>query len=203
MAEVVASVRAAGSVRVTAHDTFGSKAITFTDDVSTAAGRELITTAGGGQATFLLIDGVGYLQGNAAALENYYEFSAAAATQLSGRWISIQQSDKGYQQLTSQVRFSSFIAEITLQPPLTRRGSIHVDNQPAVGVYGTVSAATSAPADSYATLYVAATGRALPLRLAYDGKGMRSQVTFSNWGEEVKLSPPANPIPISSLNSAL
>jgi hypothetical protein len=42
----------------------GSKIVTFIDDVSATTGREVITTSGGGRATFLLIAGVGYLRGN-------------------------------------------------------------------------------------------------------------------------------------------
>jgi hypothetical protein len=205
MADAVSAVRAAGSVRLTAHtaSASGSKAVTFTDDISATGGRELITTNGGGRATFLLIAGIGYLQGNAAALENYYGVPASAATQLIGRWISFRQGDQGYQQLTSQLRFSYFIDEISLSAPLTRRGSGLVDNQPAVGVHGGASEATSAPSGSFATLYVATTGRPLPISLIDDSKGVRAQLTFSNWGESVKLAPPPNSIPSSSLGSAL
>lgn len=203
MAKAIRAVRAAGSVRSVAHTRSGSKAVTFIDNVSATAGRELITTNGGGHATFLLIFGVGYLRGNKAALENYYGFPASAAAQLSGRWISFHRSDQGYQQLTSQLRFSSFIDEIRLKPPLARRGSSLIDSQPAIGVQGTVSAATGAPHGGSATLYVASTGHSLPLSLIYDHKGIRSQVTFSNWGKAVKLAPPANSIPASSLSSAL
>lgn len=203
MAKAIGAVRAAGSVRTVAHTASGSKAITFIDDISATGGRELIATNGGGQATFLLIAGVGYLRGNAAALENYYGLPASAAAQLSGRWISFHQGDQGYQQLTSQLRFSYFIDEITLQAPLARRGPGLVGNRPVVGVQGTVSDATSAPSGGSATLYVASTGRPLPLSLVYAVKGTRSQVTFSGWGEAVKLAPPANSIPASSLSSAL
>jgi hypothetical protein len=203
MAKAIGAVRAAGSVRTVAHTASGSKAITFIDDISATGGRELIATNGGGQATFLLIAGVGYLRGNAAALENYYGLPASAAAQLSGRWISFHQGDQGYQQLTSQLRFSYFIDEITLQAPLARRGPGLVGNRPVVGVQGTVSDATSAPSGGSATLYVASTGRPLPLSLVYANKGTRSQVTFSGWGEAVKLAPPANSIPASSLSSAL
>jgi hypothetical protein len=56
-----------------------------------------------------------------------------------------------------------------------------VGNQPVIGVQGTVYDATGAPAGGSATLYVASAGRPLPLSLIYDVKGIRSQVTFSNW----------------------
>jgi hypothetical protein len=201
MAEALRAVRAAGSVHVVAHTTSGSKAVTFTDDISATAGRELITTYGGGRATFLLIAGVGYLRGNAAALENYYGFPASVADQVNGRWISFRHGDQGYQQLTSQLRFPFFLEEISLEAPLARHGSSLVADQPAVGVHGTVSAASGAPPGSMATLYVASTGRPLPLSIIDDIPGTRSHATFSNWGETVQLAPPANSIPGSSLTS--
>ena len=201
MAEANGAVQAAGSVHVVAHDAAGSKTVTFIDDISATAGREVIATNGGGRATFLLIAGVGYLRGNAAALENYYGSPAPVAAQLSGRWISFRHSDQGYQQLTSQLTLSGFIDEISLQAPLARRGSSLVGNQPAVGVEGTASAASGPPAGTKATLYVASTGRPLPLSLEGDVPGARLQATFSNWGEALHLAPPADSIPASSLAS--
>jgi hypothetical protein len=201
IAEAVGAVRAAGSVHVVAHDASRSKRVTFIDDISTKAGRELIRTNGGGRATFLLIGGVGYLRGNAAALERYYEIPAPVAARLSGRWISIRHSDHGYQPLTSQLRFPGFIALIRIEAPLARRGSSLVGNQPAVGVQGTASAASGAPPGSKATLYVASTGRPLPLSLVGQFRGVRVRVTFSKWGEALRLAPPSNSIPASSLTS--
>ena len=203
MAEAIGAVQAAGSVHVVASDAAGSKTVTFTDDISATAGREVITTNGGGRATFLLIAGVGYLRGNAAALENYYGIPAPAAAQLSGRWISFRHGDQGYQQLTSQLTLSGLTDEISLEAPLARRGSSLVGNQPAVAVQGTASAATGAPAGSKATLYVASTGRPIPLSLVGTFRGVRVRVTFSNWGEALHLAPPVNSIPASSPASSL
>ena len=201
IAEAARAVRAAGSVHVVAHDASRSKRVTFIDDISATAGRELIRTNGGGRATFLLIAGVGYLRGNAAALERYYKIPAPVAAQLSGRWISIHRGDHGYRPLTSQLRFPGFIDLIRLEAPLARRGSNLVGNQPAVGVQGTVSAASGAPPGSKATLYVASTGRPLPLSLVIDIPGLRSRATFSNWGQALHLAPPASSLPASSLTS--
>jgi hypothetical protein len=201
IAEAIRTVRAAGSVHVVAHDASRSKRVTFIDDISATGGRELIRTNGGGRATFLLIAGVGYLRGNAAALENYYGIPAPTAAQLSGRWISFHHGDHGYRPLTSQLRFSGFIDEISIKAPLARRGSSLVGNQPAVGVQGTVSAASGAPPGSKATLYVASSGRPLPLSLEGHIAGAQVRVMFSNWGEALHLAPPANSIPASSLTS--
>ena len=201
IAEAIGAVRAAGSAHVVAHDASRSKRVAFIDDISATAGRELIRTNGGGRATFLLIAGVGYLRGNAAALENYYEIPAPVATRLSGRWISIHHGDHGYQALTSQLRFPGLIDLIRIEAPLARRGPSLVGNQPAVGVQGTVSAASGAPPGSQATLYIASTGRPLPLSLVGHAAGARVHVTFSNWGEALHLAPPANSIPASSLTS--
>lgn len=201
IAEAVGAVRAAGSVHVVAHDASRSKRVTFIDDISATAGREVIRTNGGGRAILLLIARVGYLRSNAAALERYYKIPAPVAAQLSGRWISIHRGDHGYRPLTSQLRFPGFIDLIRLEAPLARRGSSLVGNQPAVGVQGTASAASGAPPGSKATLYVASTGRPLPLSLVGQFRGVRVRVTFSKWGEALRLAPPSNSIPASSLTS--
>jgi hypothetical protein len=201
MAEAIRAMRAAGSVHLVAHNAAGSKIITFIDDVSATTSREVIRTNGGGRATFLLIAGVGYLRGNAAALENYYGAPARVAARLSGRWISFHHSDRDYQRLTSQLTLSGFIHEISLEAPLVRRGSGLVGNQPAVAVQGTASAASGTPAGSKATLYIASTGCPLPLSLEGDVPGTRLRATFSNWGEALHLAPPPNFLPASSLTS--
>jgi hypothetical protein len=198
LAEAIRAVRAAGSVHVVAHDASGPKTVTFIDDVSATVGREVIRTNGGGRATFLMIAGVGYLRGNAAALKNYYAIPAPVAAQLSGRWISVHHGDQGYKQLTSQVTLSGFIDEISMEAPMTRRGSSLVGNQPAVVVQGTASAASGGIKE---TLYVASTGRPLPLSLVGDVPGERLRAMFGKWGEALHLAPPANSIPISSLTS--
>jgi hypothetical protein len=145
-----------------------------------------------------MIAGVGYLRGNAAALKNYYGIRAPVAAHLSGRWISVHHGDRGYKQLTSQVTLSGFIDEISMEAPMARRGSSLVGNQPAVVVQGTASAASG---DIKETLYVASTGRPLPLRLVGHVPGERLRAMFGNWGEALHLAPPANSIPISSLTS--
>lgn len=201
VAEAIRAVRAAGSVHIVAHAAGGSQTATFIDDISATTGREVIRTEGGGRATLRLIAGVGYLRGNAAAWENYYGARARAAARLSGRWISFHHGDPDFQRLTSQLPFSGFIHEISLEAPLARRGSGLVGNQPAVAVQGTLSGASGAPAGSKATLYVASTGRPLPLTLQGRTPGTRFRMTFSNWGEALHLTPPPNPLPASSLTS--
>jgi hypothetical protein len=201
MAEAVRAVRAAGSARVVSRVAGGSKTVTFIDDISATTGRELIRTNGGGRATLLLIAGVGYLRGNAAAWEHYYGARARAAARLSGHWISLHRGDRDFRRLTSQLSFSSVIHDISLEAPLARRGSRLVGNQPAVAVQGTPSAASGAPAGSKATLYVASTGRPLPLALEGDTPGTRFRETFSKWGEALHLAPPLNSLSASSLTS--
>jgi hypothetical protein len=75
-----------------------------------------------------------------------------------------------------------------------------VGNQPAVVVQGTASAASGVPRIKE-TLYVASTGRPLPLSLVGDVPGERLRAMFGNWGEALHLAPPANSISISSLTS--
>jgi hypothetical protein len=201
LAEADAAVQASGSVHITAHNAEGSRAVTYADDFSATAGREAVTTSGGGRATTLLIAGVGYIQGNVAALENYFGFPASVASHLSGRWISYHDGDPGYQTVASGMTLSGVVDEISLLAPLTRRSPRLVAGQLAVGVHGTAPAAAGGPAGAKATLYIASTGRPLPLSLQGEIPGEQSNATFSNWGEAVHLTPPPDAIRISSIAS--
>jgi hypothetical protein len=71
----------------------------------------------------------------------------------------------------------------------------------AVGVHGTVPASVGAPAGSEATLYVAASGRALPVSYRLDRTGsLQFAATFSRWGERLHLTAPSQAIPVTSIS---
>ena len=70
-AEALAAAQAAGSVHVDMTSSSGSGGTVYSADVSSGAGRQVITITGGGQATVLDVAGVGYVTGNRTALASF------------------------------------------------------------------------------------------------------------------------------------
>ena len=93
--------------------------------------------------------------------------------------------------------------ELELTGPLTIKAPGMVAGHSAVGVHGTVPASVGAPAGSKATLYVAASGHALPVGYRLDRTRTRSlqfAATFSRWGERLYLTAPSQAIPVTSIS---
>jgi hypothetical protein len=55
------------------------------------------------------------------------------------------------------------------------------------------------PAGTKATLFVATTGRMLPVSYQEVSGGLRLSAVFSRWGEKVSVAAPRDAIPISSV----
>ena len=165
-----------------------SRVAVYSDDAARGAGRQEITISGGELAMVLVVGKVTYVKGNEAALTGYLGFPSAADGRLVNRWISFRPGNTGYQELTSGVMLAGLAGQLELAAGSTIKAPGMVAGRPAVGVHGTVPASLGAPAGSKATLYVAASGRALPVGYRLDRTGsLRFAVTFSRWGERCTL----------------
>jgi hypothetical protein len=196
LSEALAAARAAGSMHSESTSRVGSFSFIFSDDSSASGGRQVITISGGGHMTIVLVAGVGYVRGNAAALAGFLGLPAQTAIQVAGRWISFSKGDPGYQQVVTGVTTQSTLDEITPAGALTKTGVRTLDGQLVVGVRGTVPASAGGPATTL-TLYVAATGRPLPVS-AQGGQQRPLTVVFSRWGEPVPVAAPRNAIKFPS-----
>ncbi len=198
-AEALAAAEAAGSVHVDMTSSSGSGSTVYSSDVSSSAGRQVITITGGGEATVLDVAGVGYLSGNPAALVGFFGFPAAASARLAGRWISFRSGQPYYQQVVNAVTLDSAIGVVRLSGRLASKGAGRVGGQPVVGVRGTAQSVPGLPAGAKATLFVATTGRLLPVSYREASGSIRLGAVFSRWGETVSVAAPRDAIPISSV----
>jgi hypothetical protein len=197
-----AAATAAGSLHFHSTTQDGQSSIVFNDDSASGSGRQDITISGGGQMTVLVVAGVGYVNGNADALQGFLGLPAATAAQLAGQWISFSSGDPGYQQVVAGVTTSSVLAEITPVGSLTKIGPTTVDGQSVVGVRGAASSSAGMPAGTKITLYVAADGRALPVSCLEGSGSGQTDITLSQWGEHVSVAAPAHAVPLPSAPSA-
>jgi hypothetical protein len=196
-----AAVEAAGSLHYASIARSGSASAEYSDDSFPNAGRQVIKISGGGRATVLLVAGVGYMRGNTAALTGFFGFPETTAARLAGRWISIRKGDLGYEQITAGLTTGSVLDEAIPVGRLTVTGPRTLDGRSVIGVRGKVPAIVGMPAGATDTLYIAATGRPLPVRCQEGLGSLRVSVVFSRWGETMHVAAPRHAIPFPSGSS--
>jgi hypothetical protein len=197
-----AAAKAAGSLHFSSTTKVGRSSIVFSDDSARSGGHQDITMPGGGQMTVVVVSGVGYVDGNAAALNEFLSFPAPTATALAGRWISFTARDPGYQEVVNGVTTGSVLGEIDPVGKLVKTAEQTVDGRPVVGVRGPAPASSQLPKGSTVTLYVAATGRPLPVSCLEGSGSNLTDITLSHWGEHVSVSAPTQAVPVPTSSAA-
>lgn len=197
--EALGAAEAAGSVHVDMTSSSGSGSTVYSSDVSSSAGRQVITITGGGDATVIDVAGVAYVSGNPPALVGFFGFSPAVSARLTGRWVSFRSGQPYYQQIIDALTLGSAMNVVTLSGRLTTKGAERLDGQRVVAVRGTAPSVPGVPAGTKATLYVATTGRMLPVSYAEASGSIHLSAVFSQWGEKVSVTAPRDAIPITSL----
>ncbi|HTU73976.1 MAG TPA: hypothetical protein VMG38_10705 [Trebonia sp.] len=201
LAAALAALKAGPAVHVGISSTTSQGGITFSDDATASGGRQLISTSEGGDITILLVGGIGYVQSNVAGLVGFMQVPQSQAQSQAGRWISLRPGDElgqnTYDDVTDGITLSSVATELSLAGPLKLTGPTTVAGQQALGVQGRAPASMQLPSSARITLYVA-TSDARPLRYQVSGvNGYQNQITFSDYGESVKLAAPSGAIPAS------
>lgn len=205
LASALAALRAGPSVHLQGVIKSSSHVGELSQNSGADAGRQVWTIDGNEHAAVLVVGGVGYIKGNAAALTGFFGFPAALATRLVGRWISFHPGDSAggtnYQAVTSGVTLASVADELRLTGPITLTAPTVAAGQPVVGVHGHAPVGHDNPPGSTLTLYVASRGHPLPVTFQTKAAVGQATYRFSRWGEALHLTAPPNPIPAASLSS--
>jgi hypothetical protein len=197
-AEARAAAESIGSAHVEMTTSSASGTTVYSADVSASSGRQVITITGGGQATVLDVDGVGYVTGNQTALVSFFGFTAAESVRLIGRWVSFRSGQPYYQQIVDAVTLGSALGVATLSGRLSSEGLRRVGGQTVVGVRGAAPRVPGVPAGTKATLYVATNGRMLPVSFQEVSGSVHLSAVFSGWGEKVSVTAPRDAISITA-----
>jgi hypothetical protein len=159
-----------------------------------------VTAGDGGVATILEVNGVGYFQANEKGLAGFLGVPQGLARRYAGRWISFQPGGMGYQRVVAGVTIGAVADELELTGEITPSGVTTVDGQPVRGLTGGSPVAWNAPAGVTAKLYVATKGKPLPVLFEGGVAPSIERVTFSRWGEPLRVSAPTSVLPSSVLS---
>jgi hypothetical protein len=199
---VLAATRAAGTVHITVQARQGPYSATYSSDAGVNVGRQRVTAGDGGTATILEVNGVGYFQANEKGLVGFLGTPQALARKYAGRWISFPPGGMGYQRVVSGVTIGAVADELELTGEISQTGAATVDGQAVQGLTGGSPVAWNAPAGVSAKLYVAASGKPLPVLFEGGVAPSLQQVRFSHWGEPLKVTAPTAVVPSSVLSGS-
>jgi hypothetical protein len=195
VSEATAAATAASWVHASLTVKADSVSITSSGVAGTSAASETIQVAGAGHATELVIAGVGYVRGSSAAVLNGFLQLPAADSRLTHKWIVFRPGDPGYQQVVSGMTLGSFMTEIMPTGSLTKTGRTTLDGQAVIGVRGKAPASDDMPAGATETIYIAATGKPLPVACVERVSTAQVSAVFSRWGQAVTLQKPRHTVP--------
>ena len=172
-------------------------------DLTAKAGRAVMTAPSGARVTFLLVNGVAYLQGNALGLTRFVGVSQAFAQRYAGRWIALQPRDQvgyaSYDSITPELTLSGEAGGLAMAAPEKLTGAATVAGQRVIGVSGPPPASEQMPAGTRQVLYAADDPAMRPVRATLQGGSIKATTTFSRWGERVDVSAPPDSLPAATL----
>jgi len=181
----------------------GSKTSTFSDDVATNEGRQVITLSDGARARILVVGGVAYFSGNQTALVQLFGLPAAVARDVGKRWVSVPSSNSKYSAVAADTTLPATLAAITPSGALTATASTRLHGEAAVAIRGRAPAPQSQP--GFETMYVTDSSRPLPLLVTFNLQASgrlvagTETIALTDWGEHLALAPPTNTIPVSKI----
>jgi hypothetical protein len=200
------ALRAAGTVHIDVTSSASSASVQFSDDSAASGGRQLVTFNKTGHATILFITGTAYLKADAPTLEGFMGCDQAQAEAAANRWIYLRPGSKfcatDYDTVTDGITLSSVAGELAMKNgTATTTAPATMAGQRVVGVQGQPSGG-QLPASAKEVLYLTDDARLRPVLSEQTAAGIKSEVSFSEWGEKLTLTAPKGAIPASSITPA-
>ncbi|MFZ0179831.1 MAG: hypothetical protein WAL84_08170 [Candidatus Dormiibacterota bacterium] len=205
--QAVASTRASPGFHYVAV-TAGGEAQTIVGDAGQSGGSQAITfdsNYGAEQFALLLVGTTVYFKGNVPAIEDQLGVSAASATSVEGKWVSVVRGNGPYTVLQPGITAGS---QATLTLPLTPESSARVTDAggvTATRISGIVPATNNLPAGTGSLDIAPRTD--LPIIFTSTISGgtvvLTFTTTFSAWGTAPSVSAPTGAIAWSSLTTAV
>lgn len=207
-AEYQAALKAVGSQGVHFVSTADQSGVTLdvSGDAGTTSGQQVLVVKNKKlteRMTARVVGSTGYVDGNAAALENVIGLTAAQSKKYAGTWMSFPTSNQGLDELVGGLLSSQVSKEIEIGGPYTYGTDATVGGQHALAILGSV--ATQSGSKVPVVLYVPASGKPLPIEeITNAGKSggssaIHGTVTFSQWGENKSQTAPTHTVSLLKL----
>jgi len=209
-AQVLAIVETAATAKGSVHWVAQNCSLigTCVTDVASGKGKQTVSTTSDGNATFVVLPNMAYLQADATWLHEVMSFTPKSASIYAGKWMSDPSTDvTTYQNWSQGVTLESTLENVlptgTPATPLAFTKASTFDGRSVVGVSGAIASGTG-PAGSQ-VLYISTAAPYLPVgdvqHETVNGKSGIGTARYSDWGKPISVAAPANAIPFSSVNA--
>lgn len=208
LASALSAMRSSGSVHsdctITATAAGSVSDMTQSEDSARGTGRILITTSDGGHLTLLLVDETGYFEGDETGIADFFQLSTAVADKEAGKWISTPQGNAPGKDYPSAgfagITFADVVGQLEETGRLGLTAPTAFAGNAVNGVRGGMASSLGTFPGATETVYIAASGRPLPIRVLANIPGHdETTCAFSRWGEPVDLTAPPKPVPLGSV----
>jgi len=177
---------------------------TTVGDAGASQGQQLMTVNGD---TFdvLVIESTAYFRGDASAMESNLNVPASVADVYGRKWISLVSGEAPYQSVYAAVTTGQALEYNITFTADRKLGFSIIDDTKVFAVSGPMKATDGQAAQGTGILYMAASGRHLPVRYVEQGtigvgpsaSRVDFTTTFSAWGESVKEVVPSGTVPFA------
>jgi hypothetical protein len=201
MKAVLAAGRAEGSVKWTVTASIGAFRVTETTEAGNSLGVQQVAFADGkskGDVEVQLVDRTAYVRGDVVALVGFMGFKTAEAPKVANQWIAIPSGAPDYQTITDGLTVASTMSELAMSSSGLKLGPDRtVDGSNALALEGRTVATPSAPATPQ-TLYVAASGRPLPIEAVQTAPVGKATVKILGWNVAIQVGVPSRALKFSA-----
>jgi hypothetical protein len=203
--QAVASTRASSGFHYVAVSA-GGAAQTIVGEAGQSEGSQTITfdsNYGAEQFTLLLVGTTVYFKGNVPAVEDQLGVSAASATSVEGKWVSVVRGNGPYIVLQPGITAASQASEMALTPE-SSAGVTDAGGVAATRISGIIPATNNLPAGTGSLDIAPRTDLPIIYRSTISGGVvvLTFTTTFSAWGIAPSVSAPTGAIAWSSLTTA-
>jgi hypothetical protein len=203
LSQSLAAANESGSVRFTDQSTVGEHVQFVQGAISAPTASETLS----GNSAPLGVELVGgniYVFGNAIALESALAITETQATPAANKWILVKSTDAPFQDLSGTLTMSSTLDEFTPKGNLHLGAQRKIHGTKVIPITGTPSSLSKGTKGN-ASLLVRVSSPHLPvggtLVLASKSGRLNEVAVFTAWGAKVVLTPPANPLPFTTVLS--
>jgi hypothetical protein len=172
----------------------------ITADLGSATGTEQIGY-GSATAEIRITKQSAYFSGTKTGLTSYIGLSAASAAKAGSRWVVIKSGTTEYQALAAENTLPALPSSILPTASQVSKVSTTTLNGQQVYVLTWKTTPSGSKTPISVSLVLTATPKVLPVNETLTTTGESKTVTFTNWGEAVKVAAPAQTIPYTQVNS--
>lgn len=174
-------------------------------DAGVASGR-VATTEGDLSITTVLVDGIAYVNTNTAGVWVTEGIPQAEAGKLApGEWVSFKPGQSygskylSYANAIEGMTVADQAAYLQLTGSLTRTAATSAQGVSVYGVTG--DAPPSSGTGATESVYIAAAGAPLPVRVTVHSSSGTTTCDYSGWDESLNLTAPTNVVPVTAIPS--